>query len=277
MDLSTIADNIELRDGVWYAKTSASISYPEDGNINCLQIEENSFWFRHRNQCILEIMQHYPPQGPLFDVGGGNGFVANAMEKSGFPTVLVEPGEAGVINAQQRKLKNLVCSTLEDAEFKENSVPAIGVFDVVEHMEEDEAFLQKLFHYLQPDGRLYLSVPSHDWLWSFVDTDAGHHHRYTLSSLGKKLENVGFSVEFGTYFFTVLPLPIFLLRSIPSRLGMFKDHETVVKRKRKEHKEQGSGWLNNVWKWEQEQLKKGKKIGFGASCLMVAKKVAAKQ
>ena len=42
---------------------------------------------------------------PLFDIGGGNGFVANYLSKKGFETILVEPGIDGCINGRERGLK----------------------------------------------------------------------------------------------------------------------------------------------------------------------------
>jgi hypothetical protein len=64
------------KNGIYYAGSSEKVSYPDSGNDNCFEIEENSFWFHHRNNCIIEMIRNYPPtgNGPIFDVGGGNGF-----------------------------------------------------------------------------------------------------------------------------------------------------------------------------------------------------------
>ena len=59
--------------GIWYASKTDKVSYPAEGNEQCFGIEDNSFWFRHRNSCILELVKRFPPpgKGPIFDVGGG--------------------------------------------------------------------------------------------------------------------------------------------------------------------------------------------------------------
>ena len=69
----------------------------DNGNDLCFEIEENSFWFGHRNNCIIEMIKNYPPtrNSPIFDVGGGNGFVAKGLLDAGLEVVLVEPGPAG--------------------------------------------------------------------------------------------------------------------------------------------------------------------------------------
>ncbi len=33
--------------------------------------EESSFWFRHRNRCILELTKKYARNEVVYDIGGG--------------------------------------------------------------------------------------------------------------------------------------------------------------------------------------------------------------
>ena len=80
ISLNQTFDCADLRlgeDGIYYAIGSEAISYPEEGNEACFQIEDQSFWFRHRNHCIQELVRKFPPngKGPIFDVGAGNGFL----------------------------------------------------------------------------------------------------------------------------------------------------------------------------------------------------------
>ena len=50
-------------DGIYYAAASEAISYPEVGNKACFEVEDQSFWFRHRNDCIRELVRNFPPRG----------------------------------------------------------------------------------------------------------------------------------------------------------------------------------------------------------------------
>ena len=97
-------------DGIYYADSSENVSYPDNGNDNCFEIEDTSFWFRHRNHCIVEMVRNYPPtgNGPIFDVGGGNGFVAQGLINAGWETVVVEPVVSGARNAKKRGLPNVI-------------------------------------------------------------------------------------------------------------------------------------------------------------------------
>ncbi len=227
IDISQIASNLEFSaDGLWRARTQTAISYPDEGNAICYEVEESSFWFRHRNQCILKIVSLFPPQGAIFDIGGGNGFVASALMKAGFETVLVEPGP-GAFNALRRQIPVVIQATLQDAGFHPGSLPAAGLFDVLEHIEDDAQFLQSLAMQMRSGGRLYLTVPAGMWLWSAVDEDSGHYRRYSLPALHMLLEKSGFEVEFASYFFRAMVVPIFLFRALPSRLGWRKSKPVV--------------------------------------------------
>ena len=275
MELKEIAKNIEKKEnGIYFSKTSSNISYPEKGNEQCLQIEQDSFWFIHRNNIIIEAVKNFSPQKNFFDIGGGNGFVSKGLQNAGIEVVLIEPGLEGVISAKNRNIKNVVCSTLEDAEFENSSLDSIGLFDVVEHIKDDSIFLTDIHRYLKNDGYIYITVPAYSFLWSNDDDDAGHYRRYSLKKMNGLLSKCGFSIEYSTYFFSILPLPIFLFRTIPSRLGLNKKSSDIAIHKKEHRNKKGvvHGIMQKAWSIEQEKIKKLKKISFGSSCFIVGKK-----
>lgn len=278
IDLASIATNLEqIADGSWRAKSSSPVSYPDWGNEACFQVEEQSFWFGHRNACILEAMRQFPPPGAVFDIGGGNGFVAKAIQDAGLEVTLVEPGPAGARNALRRGVSSVVCATLEDARFLPESMPAIGLFDVVEHMHDDREFLQRVRAQLPSDGRLYLTVPAYQALWSQEDIDAGHHRRYSQESLRSVLVASGFAVDFLTGFFKFLLPAILAVRVVPYRLGLAKSAapEDAAKQMAKQHIPQ-HGWMSSTLRsLERRELAaiRGRvPLRFGASWLLVATK-----
>ena len=273
MNFQEIASNLQYTSGIWYSREKNTISYPESGNQNSFQIEEDSPWFQHRNSCIAALVKKFSPNETIFDIGGGNGIVSIGLEREGINTVLVEPGEAGILNAQKRNLKNLICSTLNDAAFMPDSIPSIGLFDVLEHVEDDHAFLKNLNNLLVPNGKIYISVPAYSFLWSNEDDLGGHYRRYTLDLLEKKLKQTGFRLLYKTYIFCVLPIPIFLMRSVPSRLGLAKN-SIVVSDQKQVHS--SISILNKVHQWELRRIQKWKTIPFGGSCLLAAHKISEK-
>ncbi len=272
--IPTYFQNLELRNGVWHSLKQEEISYPTEGNENCFQIEENSFWFKHRNQCIISLVKKYCANDTFFDIGGGNGYVSSGLEKSGIEVVLVEPGIKGCLNAQKRGLKNVVCATLSEAIISKNKIDAIGLFDVVEHIKDDELFLKNFFDYLKPGGYLFITVPAYRFLWSKDDDYAGHFQRYTSSKLDKMLARCNYSVLYSGYIFSFLPLPIFISRTIPSILRLGSNPESITKQNN-EHKEK-KGLVNTILQkflnWELKMISANKRIPLGGSCIVVAQK-----
>ena len=276
-DLTEIATNIQPGEGgIWVSRTRSVISYPEGGNDVYFEIEDRSFWFQHRNRSLLEAMNRFPPGGLVFDIGGGNGFVSLALQNAGWPVVLIEPGFRGATHALHRGVRKVICSTLEDAGFTPGCMPAAGAFDVVEHIPDDLGFVRTIGSSLAPNGRFYLTVPAFPGLWSQEDADAGHYRRYTAATLRRLLVKGGFEVEYITYFFRFLPLPILLLRTAPYRLGMRRSKAEMMARTSTEHKAPAGvfgslfdGLLNR----ELALIRAGRAMAFGGSCLCVARKL----
>lgn len=149
-----------MSDGIFVVPNTPKLSYPEEGNALCFQLEEKSFWFRHRNQCILEAVRQFPSPDPLLDVGGGNGFTSRALQEAGYDVILVEPGPAGAQNARARGVSMVICSTLQDLDLPDGQIGAIGMFDVLEHIKDDLEILRYAHAKLVRNGRLYLTVPA---------------------------------------------------------------------------------------------------------------------
>jgi SAM-dependent methyltransferase len=208
--------------GIWRTQAAAAgrISYPADQNAECFRLEDGSFWFTHRNRCIVTAVRRFPPDGFILDVGGGNGFVAQGLIEAGFQTVLLEPGGIGARNARKaRQLPIVINATLGDAAIRTGSVPGVGLFDVLEHIEDDRGFAGQLADVIKPGGLLYLTVPSFNWLWSTADIEAMHYRRYTRRTIAEALSGQ-FDVLYSTYLFERL-VPIFMLmRVVPYRLGL---------------------------------------------------------
>jgi len=277
VDMQSISTGLKLGDdGIWYSQENQNISYPSEGNENCFAVEDGSFWFRHRNDCIASIVKTYPPEdnGTIFDIGGGNGFVSLGLANAGFDVALMDPGSVGAFNAKKRGLKNVICATTETAKLKQHSLPAVGLFDVIEHIGDDLVFLKSIRNLMKEGGRLYATVPSYSFLWSQEDVFAGHFRRYTLKDISKVLECAGFQVEFSSYIFRFLPAPIFLLRTLPYKMGLSKKQRNAKSASR-DHAEKGGAMakiLSLILHREIENLKNKKTMHFGGSCLIVAKR-----
>jgi SAM-dependent methyltransferase len=265
------APGLELRPpGVWFAARQSAISYPDSGNAACLEIEDGSFWFRHRNRCIVRTVERFAPVGAFLDVGGGNGYVARGLAQAGISCTLVEPGLDGALAAHARGIAPVVCARLEDAGFAAGSFGAAGLFDVLEHIEDEAAALAEVHRLLAPGARLFLTVPAFQMLFSAEDVEAGHHRRYTAARLGGVLRRAGFAVDYQTYLFWPFPLPIFLVRTLPWRLGLPRRHDAA--RTSQEHAPSGvaARLMERALDAEFAVVGRGGRIPVGGSLLAVA-------
>lgn len=273
MDLASLAPGLERRDdGLWFARQQAAVSYPAHGNAACLEIEDGSFWFRHRNRCIVSLVRRFSPAGLFLDIGGGNGYVAKGLTEAGIACVLVEPGIDGALAARARGIDPVICARLEDADLPPASIAAAGMFDVLEHIRDEAAALRQVHTLLKPGGRLFLTVPAYQFLYSADDEVAGHFRRYTISGLTRALAGAGFRVEFASYMFAPLPPLVFLLRTVPSRLGLRRGADP--ERDAAEHAPDGMAarLMDRMLAAEHRRIDAGRTLPVGGSCLCVAVK-----
>lgn len=254
-------------------KTNWLVSYPDDGNAVCYGMEDSSFWYQHRNQCILNAIQEAKFKNAFFDIGGGNGVTAQVLQNHGYDVTLVEPYQQGIENASARGIKKVIQSTLEDFADTSPQIDGVGIFDVMEHIEDDAAFLHYIHGTLKPGGKLILTVPAFQALWSDNDLQLGHYRRYRLEDLEKLLVRQGFKVTYQTYFFSLVWLPMWILRVIPNKFGITK--KNTPQKKQKEHMAGNpvtAKILRWLLSWEIRLIKMRKKIPLGTSCLVIAEK-----
>lgn len=168
-------------------------------------IEGRHFWFCARNDLILglarRISSTLKPCDRVLEVGCGTGNVLRVLEKA-FPNcrlVGLELWFDGLRHARSRCGAYLVQADIRNSPFGKQ-FDVVGMFDVLEHLSEDQETLRLVHNALRPGGKLMLTVPAHQSLWSYFDEAARHYRRYSADGIRQHLEDVGFEVEFLTQF-----------------------------------------------------------------------------
>lgn len=99
----------------------------------------------------------------------------------------------------------------------QQSFDIVIMLDVLEHIEDDSAFLQQeVVPRLKPDGHLVISVPAHPSLFTSHDAFLGHFRRYTRSQL-LDVSGKFFSSNQNGYLFISLALVRLLQRITTSK------------------------------------------------------------
>lgn len=215
-DISCHADE---KDGVWHTGSTETIHFPDDSHDDLFQVEDDSFWFRHRNQVVERTLESIGMPDILWEVGAGNGCVAAYLQRRGVAVAAIEPIAAGARNSRRRGIDAVICGRFEELKLPTGSLPAIGCFDVLEHIEKPEVLVREFARVLEPGGLLVATVPALNWLWSKADTISGHFRRYSRRSFRQLGASEGFQVEAADYFMMSLVAPMFCMRTLPTLLS----------------------------------------------------------
>jgi SAM-dependent methyltransferase len=183
------------------------------------EAENRHFWFVSRAQLIAwAIRGYFPGATSLFDVGCGTGGVAATIGR-------LEPSLAIVAGDSQLRALGLAKQQAPRVEFVQCDIRALpfdrefdvaGAFDVLEHLDDDDAVLREMHRVIRPGGGLIVTVPQHQWLWSEVDDFSHHRRRYARVELEGRIKDAGFQVLRVTSFMT-LTLPAMLLSRLTPR------------------------------------------------------------
>ncbi|NDV77581.1 bifunctional 2-polyprenyl-6-hydroxyphenol methylase/3-demethylubiquinol 3-O-methyltransferase UbiG [Dysgonomonas sp. 511] len=171
------------------------------------QSEGSSFWFRARNRLVIWLMKKYSPRFQQFlEIGCGTGYVLNGIKKK-FPEAHYTGSEYFAEGLGYAKMRmpdvNLIQLDAKNMDDKEK-YDAIGIFDVLEHIDEDETVLRNIYNGLTSTGKLYITVPQHKFMWSSIDVSACHERRYTQKELKNKMIEAGFDVKYMSGFVSLL-------------------------------------------------------------------------
>ncbi len=144
----------------------------------------------------------------LFELGCGNGSMANAISKQGWAVSGVDPSEQGIAQANARypALNLRQGSAYDDLASMYGRFPVVTSLEVVEHVYAPRHYAATLFSLLEPGGTAIISTPYHGYwknlamaitgkldahftaLW-----DHGHIKFWSMKTLTVLLSEAGFT------------------------------------------------------------------------------------
>jgi SAM-dependent methyltransferase len=241
--------------------------------------EDRHFWFRARNTIIgraaRQIVVALPPNYQVLEVGCGNGNVLRVLEREcvGGTVAGMDLVEEKLGYARRRAKCPVHIGNLYELP-GDRKFHLIGMFDVLEHLADDRGALRALADALVPGGRLLLTVPAHQILWSYADTHAGHFRRYSSGQLKGALTSAGLRVEYCTQFLAALFPLMWLGRRLASLHRPKGDPEGDRALFRQELRVVPvvNGLLRQILEWEAPLIARRVRIPLGTSLLAVAVK-----
>lgn len=181
--------------------------------------ERTHWWFRARRDFITAAFERVapPPGATILDAGCGSGGNLEILSHFGAVSGFEYDAEA-MQAARQRGIGRVEPGSLPDGvPFEDDRFDAIGLFDVLEHLEFPVPSLSALCQRLVAGGALVLTVPANPWLWGPHDVQCQHFRRYTADTLREHLASAGFDIEYLSYFNSLL-LPLAIVQRVKERV-----------------------------------------------------------
>ncbi len=181
------------------------------------------FWRRRRFQVLQKLADaRLRSVKSAAEIGCGNGVLQRQLEDAyGIAPAGYDLHESALRRNMCRR-GEVYCYDIHDRadEFRK-AFDLLLMFDVLEHIEDQDRFLDSVRFLLADRGCLIINVPAVEWLFSPYDWAQGHHRRYSLASLLEVAGRNGFNVSKAMYWGWPL-VPVLALRKAALTIGKIR-------------------------------------------------------
>jgi len=173
------------------------------------------FWIQRRFDVLRRLAGSLIPiAGEIAEIGCGHGLLQRQIEETyGREVTGFDLNEFALKQSLARR-SNIFCYDIhqQDPSLRQR-FDLVFLFDVLEHMVDEDQFLRAVMFHLAPGGKLVLNVPAGKWAYSAYDEAAGHVRRYSIRTLQDTAERNRLQIAKSSYW--GLPLaPTLLLRRL---------------------------------------------------------------
>lgn len=211
-----------------------------DAYLDMAAVEAKHWWFRGRRKILIATIERLklPQNARILELGSGTGGNLSFLTRFGAVTAVEMNETARGIAAEKVSSANILAGKLPDDVPLEGQVfDLICMFDVLEHIDQDEATLEVVRRHLAPGGALVITVPAYRALFGPHDVALHHKRRYERAELAQKLRGAGFAVAKLSFAnMTLLPLAV-LARIMDKYRGGGRVSGTTVP----------ASWINNLF------------------------------
>ena len=149
-------------------------------------LERNHWWFRARENILKSYLdsalKNFQTPLKILNIGASTGKSSQMLEKFGVVDS-VENDETTCRFLQNELNIKAFNYSAKALPFEKDSYDLICGFDVIEHIDDDEAVIKEIKRVLKPGGAVLLTVPAYMFLWSHHDVVNQHYRRYTKYGL----------------------------------------------------------------------------------------------
>lgn len=182
-------------------------------------LQDEHWWFVGRRKFLRQLIQRHGNLGPdarIFEAGCGFGGNLPLLEEFGRVSAFEYSDEARAYSTAQSGIAVMPGALPDGVDFGGRTYDLIALLDVLEHIEDDRASLETLGRGLAENGRMLITVPAFQWLWSTHDELHHHKRRYSRKSLESVIRAAGLE-PVKTGYFNSLLFPLAMAQRIATR------------------------------------------------------------
>jgi len=184
-------------------------------------LQHRHWWFVGRRRVLTAVLDRLDLPAGVRILEAGCGMGGNLAMLSRFGEVHgFEPNAEARAFVSAQMTCDLRDGRLPDGiPFAPGGFDLVAALDVIEHLDDDRASLRALAAQLRPGGRLVVTVPAWQFLWSQHDESHHHRRRYGKRELLRLVNEAGLRAELVTYFNSLLFPVVVAVRLFNKLLG----------------------------------------------------------
>lgn len=166
-----------------------------------VRLEDSYWWHVAKRQLVTRLLRkHCPPPGRLVEGGIGSGRNLVEFESMGYQVTGFDLMPESVDHVISRGISDCRVQDLgEPWPVDDQSLRAVVLLDVLEHVPDPVQVLRHVRSALADDGAVVITVPAHPWLYSRWDEQLGHFRRYTPTEFRRHACEAGLRVQWLNY------------------------------------------------------------------------------
>lgn len=180
--------------------------------------DDDHFWIRWRFSVLMDLIRRLgidtSTAALALDIGCGHGAMLRKLSiETGWQIDGCDLNKTALTLSSGQNGRILFYDIRDRNEELRENYDYLLLFDVIEHIDDTEGFIESAVYHLKPGGYVFVNVPALQILYSKYDVVLGHRRRYDRVLLRTQLMAAGLEICAMRYWGIML-LPIALVRKV---------------------------------------------------------------